>query len=203
MPRSRVPETYLSRLDLLSSIAVQAAGSALDGAPDLRLDRTGVVVGTSTATIENNEAFDLRFRERGARGVEPRRFPATSPNLPAGQCSIVFGLRGPALSVGGGHGAAIEALLVAHDLLSAGDAEAIVVVAADDVGRVVSDLWAAAGWRPPVAGAAAAVLRRGGDPAIRRDFLVRGLRDSNRVGGAQGQSGWPSLLAGLRESSLP
>ena len=86
------------------------------------------------ATLETNALFAARIRERGARAAEPRRFPYTSPNAVAGECSIAFGLTGPSFSVGGGMHAALEALASAAVLVESGDAERIVVVAVDDVG---------------------------------------------------------------------
>jgi 3-oxoacyl-[acyl-carrier-protein] synthase-1/3-oxoacyl-[acyl-carrier-protein] synthase II len=91
-------------------------------------------VGTALATLETNALFAARIRERGARAAEPRRFPYTSPNAAAGECSIAFGLTGPSFSVGGGMHAALEALAAAALLVEGGDAERVVVVAADEAG---------------------------------------------------------------------
>ncbi len=96
----------------------------------------GVVVGTAAATLETNARYASRLRERGPRFVEARRFPYTSPNAVAGECGVAFGLRGPAFSVGGGLHAGVEALVAASQLVAAGDADRMVVVAVDDVGDV-------------------------------------------------------------------
>jgi 3-oxoacyl-[acyl-carrier-protein] synthase-1/3-oxoacyl-[acyl-carrier-protein] synthase II len=95
---------------------------------------SGVVVGTALATLETNALFAARVRERGARAAEPRRFPYTSPNAAAGECSMAFGLTGPSFSVGGGLHAALEALAAGALLIEGGDAERVIVVAADDAG---------------------------------------------------------------------
>jgi 3-oxoacyl-[acyl-carrier-protein] synthase-1/3-oxoacyl-[acyl-carrier-protein] synthase II len=102
----------------------------------------GVVVGAAFATFEVNARFAGRLRERGALLVEPRVFPYTSPNAVAGECSIVFGLAGPSFSVGGGLHAGVEALAIGALLVESGDAESVVVVAADDVGPVTRALGA-------------------------------------------------------------
>jgi 3-oxoacyl-[acyl-carrier-protein] synthase-1/3-oxoacyl-[acyl-carrier-protein] synthase II len=94
----------------------------------------GVVVGTALATLETNAVFAARIRARGALAAEPRLFPYTSPNAVAGECSIAFGLTGPSFSVGGGMHAALEAVAAGALLVEGGDAERVVVVAADDVG---------------------------------------------------------------------
>jgi 3-oxoacyl-[acyl-carrier-protein] synthase-1/3-oxoacyl-[acyl-carrier-protein] synthase II len=116
----------LVRLALAALAALQRASGPLSGA--------GIVVGTPLATLETNAIFAARIRERGARAAEPRRFPYTSPNAVAGECSIAFGLTGPSFSVGGGMHAALEAVAAASVLVEGGDAERIAVVAVDDVG---------------------------------------------------------------------
>ena len=80
-------------------------------------------------------AFDEEARralERGVARVEPRMFPYTSPNACAGECAVALGLRGPAFAVGGGAHGGVEALVIAGDLVRAGDADAMLVVAVDD-----------------------------------------------------------------------
>jgi 3-oxoacyl-[acyl-carrier-protein] synthase II len=156
----------LVRLALAAIARLEAQTGPLAGA--------GVVVGTALATLETNALFAARIRERGARAAEPRRFPYTSPNAVAGECSIVFRLSGPSFSVGGGMHAGIEALAVAAILIEGGDADRVVVVAVDDVGPAAAALGDAslrAGAvavllaRAPLAGARARVgaieLRRG------------------------------------------
>jgi 3-oxoacyl-[acyl-carrier-protein] synthase-1/3-oxoacyl-[acyl-carrier-protein] synthase II len=97
----------------------------------------GIVVGETFATLETDATFHARIEDKGVRMAEPRRFPYTSPNAAAGDASVVFGLTGPGFAVGCGPSAAIEALAVAADLVRAGDAERIVVVAVDAVGPAV------------------------------------------------------------------
>jgi 3-oxoacyl-[acyl-carrier-protein] synthase II len=200
---TQIPSVHLARLDPLSALAVAAAASAFSKVPASAKARTGVVVGTAAATIENNEAFDRKLRERGPRGVEPRRFPCTSPNLAAGQVSIAFGLRGPSLSVGAGLSAAIESLVVAHDLLAAGDADAIIVCAVEDVGDSVRALWTAAGWPVPAHGALAVLLGRSPVGGLVRGSLrhCQALAEAASGGVEGAQPGWPSFRRALASSS--
>ncbi|HTB75544.1 MAG TPA: beta-ketoacyl synthase N-terminal-like domain-containing protein [Polyangiaceae bacterium] len=116
----------LVRLALAAVAALQTVSGPLAGA--------GVIVGTALATLETNALFAARIRAKGARAAEPRRFPYTSPNAVAGECSIAFGLTGPSFSVGGGMHAALEALASAAVLVESGDADRMVVVSVDDVG---------------------------------------------------------------------
>jgi 3-oxoacyl-[acyl-carrier-protein] synthase II len=122
----------LVRLALGAVARLREACGSLGGA--------GVVVGTALGTVETNAIFAGRLRARGAARVEPRRFPYTSPNAVAGECSIAFGLTGPSFSTGGGMHAALEAFAAAAVLIEAGDAERMVVVAVDEVGPVAGAL---------------------------------------------------------------
>jgi 3-oxoacyl-[acyl-carrier-protein] synthase II len=192
--------TKLSRMDQLSGLAVTAVAKLIADHGPLR-DGTGVVVGSVAATLEVDELFDRRCRERGHRAAEPRRFPPTSPNLCAGECTIAFKLTGPSFAVGAGPAAPLEALLVAYDLVRAGDAPALLVVAADDVGQVVRALWTAAGWPEPAPGAVAVLLAAGQGRALERPQLVeRHARAAAAAGRLDGLApGWPALLGGLVE----
>jgi hypothetical protein len=150
--------------------------------------------------LEVNELFAAKLRERGPRGAEPRRFPATSPNLPAGRAAIAFSLQGPAFSVGAGPYAALEALLLAIDLLEAGDAGALFVVALEDVGSVVRDVFGAAGLPLPEPGAIAALLDAGdtGLP-LEPDSLAAHLREAWHQA-PEVAPGWPLLKHALRSA---
>ncbi|HEY5376535.1 MAG TPA: beta-ketoacyl synthase N-terminal-like domain-containing protein, partial [Polyangiaceae bacterium] len=198
--QTALAELDLERFDRPSLLALSAAANLLERQPLAAGARhgCGVLVGTMSASLEVNELFAARLRERGPRGAEPRRFPATSPNLPAGRTAIAFGLQGPAFSVGASALAALEALLLAIELLEAGDAESLLVVALEDVGPVVRDVFAAAGLPQPEPGAIAALLDTGdaGMP-LEPDSLVSRLRE----GWGQAPEvapGWPLLKQALR-----
>jgi 3-oxoacyl-[acyl-carrier-protein] synthase-1/3-oxoacyl-[acyl-carrier-protein] synthase II len=157
-----VPPERLPRSDALSSLAVAAAGEALRDARarGLALDpaRTGVIVGSAGATLEADAAFAARVMARGAEHAEPRRFPATSPNACAGHVAIAFGLGGPSHAVGAGPNAAREAVEVASDWLTAGDADALLVVSAEVAGETARRVFRALALEPPPQGALAVLL---------------------------------------------
>jgi 3-oxoacyl-[acyl-carrier-protein] synthase-1/3-oxoacyl-[acyl-carrier-protein] synthase II len=136
-----------------------AALAAVVGREALR--GAGVVAGHALATIDTNDLFDARRRARGARSVEPRLFPATSPNAVAGECAIAYKLTGPSFAVSAGLGGALEALRAAAELVAASDAERMVVVAADDAGPVARDVLRLVGarGRPLTRGAVAVLLQ--------------------------------------------
>jgi 3-oxoacyl-[acyl-carrier-protein] synthase-1/3-oxoacyl-[acyl-carrier-protein] synthase II len=188
------PLEELERLDSASQLAASAVASVLERVALVDPAQTAVVVGTTAASLECNEAFDRPRRTRGPHLAPPRLFPPTSPNVPAGRCSILFGLRGPSLAVGGGRSAAAEALLVAHDLVARGDALEAVVIAADDTGPVTRDILTAAGLPLPpraalgvVLGVAAADEPHALSRAVLLDRLIRsaslpGVGDGGLIG---------------------
>jgi 3-oxoacyl-[acyl-carrier-protein] synthase II len=200
--RLGIESLRLARLDPGSQLALAACDSALEALDTKLPPEAGVIVGTVAATLEVNEAYFARLRERGARSVEPRRFPATSPNLAAGECSIAFGLRGPSLAVGAGPAACLEALLVACDLLEAGDAPALLVAAVEWVGPTASEIFRAAGLPVPPSGAVALVLSAGDDAEaapLDRARLEALHHQALSEGGALAPAapGYPTLLEAL------
>ncbi|HKO47464.1 MAG TPA: beta-ketoacyl synthase N-terminal-like domain-containing protein [Polyangiaceae bacterium] len=194
-----IAEQDLERYDRPSLLCLSAVSSLLESQELTAEARKscGVIVGTMSATLEVNEMFAARLRERGARGAEPRRFPATSPNLAPGRAAIAFGLQGPNFSVGAGPAAALEALLLGIELLAAGDAQSLLVVAVEDVGPVVREVFGAAGLPQPEPGAIAALLDTGGSGLpLDPETLAEQLREL--FGRASKTApGWPLLKRAL------
>jgi 3-oxoacyl-[acyl-carrier-protein] synthase-1/3-oxoacyl-[acyl-carrier-protein] synthase II len=124
----------LARADDLVRLTIAAAARLLPGDRGGPEGGAGIVVGHGLATLEANAVFQGRIRQRGAARAAPRQFPYTTPNAAAGECAALFGLRGPALAVGGGPHGGLEALAVAADLVRSGIAPRIVVVAVDAAG---------------------------------------------------------------------
>lgn len=155
-----VPRDRLARLDALCRLGLSAVAALAAKVGREVLRGAGIVAGHGLATIDTNELFDAKKRARGPTGVEPRAFPATSPNALAGECAIVYKLTGPSFATGAGLDGATEALASAAELVAAGDADRMVVVAADDAGPVARDLLAAADLsnRPYSKGAAALLV---------------------------------------------
>jgi 3-oxoacyl-[acyl-carrier-protein] synthase-1/3-oxoacyl-[acyl-carrier-protein] synthase II len=145
-----------ARADELGALVLAAVADLVQVLGRPLAPRTAVIVATQSATLEQNERFESRRRE--GRPVEPRRFPQTSPSACAGLCSIVFGLKGPSFSLGSGPSAGREAWRVARDLVRASDVDEAVVVAVEDAGPVVADVFFAAGLATPPRGAAALLL---------------------------------------------
>jgi 3-oxoacyl-[acyl-carrier-protein] synthase-1/3-oxoacyl-[acyl-carrier-protein] synthase II len=165
-----VPRDRLARLDTLCRLGLAAVGALAAQVGRDALRGAGIAAGHGLATLDTNELFDARRRARGPTSVEPRVFPATSPNAIAGECAIIYQLTGPGFATGGGLEGSIEALLAAAELVAAGDADRMVVVAADDAGPAARDLLRAAGWdaRPLERGAVALLLAPDPKDALHR-----------------------------------
>jgi 3-oxoacyl-[acyl-carrier-protein] synthase II len=74
---SKLSALDVERLDLPSALALSAVVDVFTRTTSVAGERCGIIVGTASATLEVNESFAARLRERGVRGAEPRRFPAT------------------------------------------------------------------------------------------------------------------------------
>jgi 3-oxoacyl-[acyl-carrier-protein] synthase-1/3-oxoacyl-[acyl-carrier-protein] synthase II len=175
-----VDEARLLRVSAAGALTATAVASALGALEPLPRARLAVIVGTAAACLDDNERFDRIRRERGPIGVEPKRFSRTSPNLPAGECAIVFGFTGPAFAVGGGPGAALQALVVGSGLVAAGDADYAVVVSSEWVEDVARDLFTVADLPAPVHGARAVVLGADGSgPPLDRAAILEMLKQGS------------------------
>jgi 3-oxoacyl-[acyl-carrier-protein] synthase-1/3-oxoacyl-[acyl-carrier-protein] synthase II len=148
----------LGRCDRLTRLCLSAAARL--GA----VGQAGVVIGHGLANLETNAVFAARLFEKGPLLVPPRLFPYTSPNAAAGECAIALGLLGPSFAVGASRDGWSEALAVARDLVAAGDAVRMVVVASDDIGPASAALAQAAGFALPPSGACAALIGADGSP---------------------------------------
>lgn len=132
----------LARIDDLGQLTLAAVAALVAQVGRDALRGAGVIAGHALATLDTNAVFFERLHQKGPRWVDPRLFPATSPNASAGQVAIAFGLTGPNFAVNRGLDGALEAVEVATDLVAMGDAERMVVVAADDHGPA-AEAWLA------------------------------------------------------------
>ncbi len=213
---------HVRRMDALSALCASAALDVMQEFPYdySELEHTGIVVGSVFASMEHNAEYQARLRDRGHARADARRFPATSPNLAPGMVSILFGLGGPCTSVGAGYQAPFEALLVAMELLSAGQARHMLVVVADHVGPNLEALTNGVGGLPPTHGALALRLttegQEGNGPSLlglRSDILARLIPTSvdgwssalavKHGSGPVTRPGWPALCDWLKEHGLP
>lgn len=198
------PSERLPRSDVLSGLAVAAAAEALRAAKQqgflCERAHTGVVVGSVGATLQANAEFGARVLARGRDHAEPRRFPGTSPNAGAGHVAIAFGLGGLSHAVGAGPQAASEALEVARDWLSAGDAEALLVVVAEQAGSTARLALERQGVAVPEQGSFALLLATAPAGPLLDDARLASAR---RFGLEPGNVGFRGLEAFCRAAGLP
>jgi hypothetical protein len=119
--------------------------------------------------------------------------------------AIAFGLGGPSHAVGAGPVAALEAREVARDWLAAGDADAMLVIAAEHTGSTARRALAAQGVPALEPGSFAVLLATAVDGVRLRgprldDALIAGARDASQL---PENSGFRSLEAFCRAAGLP
>jgi 3-oxoacyl-[acyl-carrier-protein] synthase II len=102
----------------------------------------GLVLGSAFGSVDASAAFMHRVFEKGPRFASPGDFPNLVPSSPVGHASIYLGLSGPVLSVAdlgtSGEGAVVQA----HGLVAAGEAEALVAGAVEEASDIAERILA-------------------------------------------------------------
>jgi 3-oxoacyl-[acyl-carrier-protein] synthase II len=163
-----------------------------EGAPDA--ERTGLVVGMASGSLEGASRFLARARDKGPRLAPPADFPSLMVSASAGHVSIYQGLRGPVLAVSE-HGCSGEAgAVTAVELVDAGEADWVVAAGADEWSQARA--WAAAGLAP---GTGAAAPRTDGAACV--VFAARELATGPPVAAVVARAESLSSLQALREAA--
>ena len=114
---------------VLSAAGVAAA--APGAAPDPRF---GVVVGTAYGCRDSVTQHErLLAAAASVADLAPSVFAATVHNAVCGELAILFGLGGPAETLVSGRTAGLEALVLAASRVATGDADRMLVVAAEGI----------------------------------------------------------------------
>jgi 3-oxoacyl-[acyl-carrier-protein] synthase II len=121
-------EPKLARhLDLFVQYAVVSAGMALNDAgmtiDDTNANRVGVFTGNGIGGLTTIEKYHQISLERGPRKITPFFIPMVISNMSAGQVSIMYGARGPNLSVTTACAAGTHAVGEAYRSISRGDCD--------------------------------------------------------------------------------
>jgi len=118
------------RFDRLVQYAVGAASEALAHSgldlADTDLDRVGVLIGTGFGGLETISHGFEALLTRGPMRVNPLTGAMMLPDMPSGQVSIVFGLRGPNFSVSSACATGANAIGEAAEVIRRGDADVMV-----------------------------------------------------------------------------
>jgi len=117
-------------LDLFVQYAIAAAGMALqDSGLTITADnatRVGVITGNGIGGLSTIEKYHQITLERGPKRITPFFIPMVISNMSAGQISILYGAKGPNLSVTTACAAGTHAVGDAFRLISRGDCDAAI-----------------------------------------------------------------------------
>ncbi|OGR01966.1 MAG: beta-ketoacyl-[acyl-carrier-protein] synthase II [Deltaproteobacteria bacterium RIFOXYD12_FULL_50_9] len=129
------PDLYIDKkvskhLDPFVQYAVAAAGMAVKDSglvitPD-NATRVGVVTGNGIGGLSTIEKYHSIALERGPKRITPFFIPMVISNLSAGQISIIFGAKGPNLSMTTACAAGTHAVGEAFRSISRGDCDAAI-----------------------------------------------------------------------------
>lgn len=144
-----------------AQLAALAGGDALRYPEPVtaRPDRCGVVLGTRWASIEPLVDFDRRAAMEGPSAVNPSLFPNVVANTHAGTLGILFGFRGPNVTVCGPE-AGLEAIGHAIDLIDLGRADLVLAGGVEALGPTMLEGLRRVGVSNPGEAAAFLVLSR-------------------------------------------
>ncbi|WP_164543492.1 beta-ketoacyl-[acyl-carrier-protein] synthase family protein [Streptomyces mobaraensis] len=140
---------HRSRVDALGALTVAAARMAWDEAGLRDGARVGVVLATAAGPIGTVERLNETVRREGPEYVSAVRAPNIVTSVTAGYATLELGLGGPLAAVSTGDASGLVALGHAADLIRAGQADAVVVVAADEVTDTLARAFDAYGLRGP------------------------------------------------------
>lgn len=139
-PASYLPwiePSYLRRVDQLGALVLAGTRMALADStltvPRGGAERYGLAFGTFTGPLETVSSLSETIINRGVEQVSPRAFPNSVVNAAAGHACLALGLKGPLSTLATGCTAGIGALQYATDLIGDGEADVMLVAAADEL----------------------------------------------------------------------
>jgi hypothetical protein len=144
------------RMSRLTRMVVATAAPLVEGRDDL--DSLPVVWGNAMGELVPVGRFLDRLYCEGPQACSPLAFQNSVTNAPVGHLSIGMGLRGPSETVSAGGASGLAALMRGVELLRLGRAEAVLVVAGDDLNDHTHQAWAPFADAPPLGEAMAALL---------------------------------------------
>ncbi len=177
-----------SAISLLGAAAGnEAVAAALISRPGMKA-RLAVVFGVSSGGVQYTRRFYGQIAEQGAGAASPLLFPETVYNAPASHLAAMLGVDGATYTLVGDGTVGLQALEFGAQLIATGDADDVLVVAAEELDWILFDAHRAWGlvlprkngtddaWPrrgvPLAEGAAAILLSR--EPGIARVCLGEG-----------------------------
>ena len=129
------PTTYVApkevrRMDTFIHYGVAASVQAIRdsgiGITDENRERIGCIVGSGIGGLPMIEANHDEFRNRGPRRISPFMIPGSIINMISGNVSIMFGLKGPNLSIVTACTTGLHSIGAAGRLIEHGDADVMI-----------------------------------------------------------------------------
>jgi hypothetical protein len=184
-------EPRLRRAGPLALFLAEAAQQALDSGPAVPRDRLGIVAALGTGSIRFSRAFYERMLAKGRAQAAPAVFPETVYNSPVSHVASLLGVEGACYTLVGDEAAWVEALRVAQVWLALGRADAVLVLAGEEIDAIALEAYDRSGWfrrgliAAEGAGAVLVCAGTGGgearvDPAASFSFRSRAERDAAR-----------------------
>ncbi len=131
-----IPSRVLRRIDKVAAMAMVSGKQALINA-NIKITphnctRIGVIYGTGTGPLETIEDISHKMIETGRGAVDASSFPNSVLNAAPGHFSIANMLKGPSSTISAGSVSSLNALIYAIELLKNNQADAIIVLSADE-----------------------------------------------------------------------
>ncbi len=130
-----------SNISMHAAIAAHAAIAQSGITPD---SRTALVLGVSNGCAQYTRRFYEQIVKTGANTASPLLFPETVHNAPASHLASMLKLDGATYTLIGDATVGLQALHFANQLLAMGDAENVLVVAAEELDWILAEghrLW--------------------------------------------------------------
>ncbi len=119
--------------DVFTQYAYAAAAQALEGGFPASPERRGITVGTAMAGIATTAATQEMLTRAVHKNVGPRFVPRILGNMAAAQIAIAHDIRGPSLTLSTACASGGDAVSAAANMLSAGQADAVLAVGAESI----------------------------------------------------------------------
>jgi hypothetical protein len=137
-------EPRLRRASSISMLAATAAQSAIAASGITPGSGTALVLGVSNGCAQYTRRFYEQIVKTGANAASPLLFPETVHNAPASHLAAMLKLDGATYTVIGDGSIGLQAVHFASQLIAIGDAENVVVAAAEELDWILAEghtLW--------------------------------------------------------------
>ena len=137
-------EPRLRRASNISMLAATAAHAAIAQSGITPDSGTALVLGVSNGCAQYTRRFYEQIVKTGANTASPLLFPETVHNAPASHLASMLKLDGATYTLIGDATVGLQALHFANQLLAMGDAENVLVVAAEELDWILAEghrLW--------------------------------------------------------------